>query len=436
MTESKRKRSINQLVTFIKKDCLDALNASKQDRIYFYCRFFFIFISLLCGYQYLLYGCYWIIAGLLTKPGLTDLMDKPLGSDFVGFYAASKLALNGDPAGIYSISKLHIIEKTVIGADIGSWAWNYPPTFLVIVFPLALFPYAFSIAIWIFPALFCYLWMVRRIAPHPLTPWLFIAFPPTVNNLFYGQNGFFSTLLLGGGLLLIDSRPFMGGLLFGLLSYKPQLAIMIPVAIIAGRNWRVFYGAAVSSISLFLISLILFGFSTWKAFLDNIPFATKLANTHKFWAKMPTIFATARNLGADLVVAEVIQMAITLIAIVIVAWIWWKRAPLTLRGSSLVLATFLATPYAFEYDLVLIALPFAWLGWEEFSRGRRQAQGLLAACWLATFFSIWWQVQLGLLCLLAMFGFVIYRSLSDFGCSEDTGHQGKKLPASIAVNLK
>ena len=93
MADITGERRIKQPVKSIKEDCMDALNAPKQDRIYFYGKFFFVFVSLFFGYQYLLYGCYWIIAGLLTKPGLTDLMGKPLGSDFVAFYAASKLAL-------------------------------------------------------------------------------------------------------------------------------------------------------------------------------------------------------------------------------------------------------------------------------------------------------------------------------------------------------
>jgi hypothetical protein len=360
----------------------------------------------------------------LTKPGLTDLMGKPLGSDFVAFYAASKLALKGDPAGIYSITKLHAIEKTVIGSNIGTWAWNYPPTFLVMVLPLALFPYGVSFCLWIMPALCGYLWMVRRIARHSLTPWLFLAFPPALNNLFYGQNGFLSTLLLGGGLFLLDCHPFIGGLLFGLLSYKPQLMILIPVALLAGRNWRALFGVAVSSISLPLISLIVFGFSTWRAFLGNIPFASKLLNNPIYWDRMPTIFATSRKLGVELATAQVIQMTVTLIAIVIVVWIWWKKPPLSLRGSSLILATFLATPYAFEYDLTLIALPFAWLGWEELSKTRWQGQAFLAACWIATYFSIWlpW-LQLSVLYLPAMLCFVLYRSIRDLGGSADTEQQ-------------
>ncbi len=415
MADSKGKRGIKQLVKSIKGDCLAVLNAPVQDRIYLYGRFFFVFISFLCGYQYLLYGCYWIIAGLLTKPGLTDLMGKPIGSDFVAFYAASKLALQGDPAGIYSISKIHALEKLVIGADVGLRPWHYPPSFLIIVLTLALFPYVISFAVWIISTLYGSLWIVRRISPHPLTPWLFLAFPPALNNLFYGQNGFLSILLLGGGFLLLDYRPFLGGLLFGLLSYKPQLAILIPVALLAGRNWRALFGAAISGMSLALISLIVFGFAPWKAFVNNIPYVTGLLKYNvEYWSKMPTIFAAARLMGAGLSMSEVLQVGVALLSMGVVAWIWWSRMSITLRASSLILTIFLTAPFAFEYDLVLLALPFAWLGWEEVSTGTRTGQAILAACWMATYLSIWFPgLQLSMLYVLAMLGFVIYRSLPD-----------------------
>jgi hypothetical protein len=420
MDDSKGKRSLKHLIKSIQEDCVQIFSIPEQDRIYYYSKLFFFFISFLFGYQYILSGCYWITAGLLTKPGFVDLMGKPLGSDFVAFYAASKLALSGEPAAIYSISKLHVMEKLVIGTDVALRPWHYPPSFLIIVLPLSLFPYGLSFSLWILSTLYGYLRIVRKIAPHRLTPWLFLAFLPAISNLFYGQNGFLSAICLGGGLLLLDSRPFTGGLLLGVLSCKPQLAMLIPLALLAGRNWRALLGAALSSIGLALISLMVFGSATWKAFLHNIPYATELLKYHQeYWVKMPTIFANARLLGAGVPLSEALQTALALVAAGVVVWIWSRRVSLALRASSLTLAIFLTAPFAFEYDLVLLALPFAWLGWEEVSAGRRTGQGILAACWLATYSAIWFPGHnVSLLYVLVLFGFVIYRSLPGLSLQE------------------
>jgi alpha-1,2-mannosyltransferase len=420
MADVKGKSSMKRLVSSIKEGYIDALYSHEQGRTYLGAKFIFVSASLLFGYSFILFGCYLTIAGLLTKPGLTDLMGKPLGSDFIVFYAASKLALNGDPTGIYSISKMNLIMTSVIGSNVTFYPWHYPPSFLVIVLPLSLLPYGISFAIWIFSTLYGYLWIVRRIAPHRLTTLLFLSFPPAIINFFYGQNGFLTTIFLGGGLLLLDSRPFIGGLLLGVLSYKPQLAILIPIALLAGRNWRALIGTAVSCISLALISLIVFGIATWKAFLYNISFATELLKYNKeFWGRMPTIFASARFLGAGLPVTETLHGALALVAMGLVVWFWWRRVSLPLRASILTLAIFLTTPFAFVYDLVLLALPFAWMGWEEISTGRRMGQRILAACWLATFSSLLVsQLPLSLLSVLAMFCFVIYRSLPGLSLKE------------------
>lgn len=416
MIEIRGIKKISRIAKSIRDNFFGLMNAPKKERPYLYGRFFFVLFSLILGYEFLFFHFCRIIAGLLT--GI------PIWSDFIPFYAGSKLALQGDPAEIYSITKIHALEKMVLGTDKYLFPWLYSPSFLIIILPFGLFPYGISFVLWIFPPFYGYLWIIRRIAPHPLTPWLFIVFPPAILNFTYGQNGFLSTLLLGGGLLLVDRHPFTGGLLFGLLSYKPQLTILIPVALLAGRKWRALWGAAVSSISLILISLILFGIITWKAFIDNIFTTLQSIPYQKLWAKMPTVIVTARKMGADPVVAEMIQVAVALIVICIVSWIWWKRASLSLRGSSLILGTFLVIPYAFEYDLSLTALPFAWLGWEEVSKGNRQGQALLAACWIATFLSLLVRdLQFSIIYLLIMFCFVVYRSILYFSIFNDIEHR-------------
>ena len=136
----------------------------------------------------------WRPAGPGRHPVL--LMRQPYGRAI-----ASTLTLAGNPAGAYSLPLIKAVVQAVSGWDPPSVA-PYPPTFLLLILPLALMPYQLSLAVWQGLTLGGYLLLMRRIAPHPLTPWLFLGFPAIFLNISYGQNGLLSTVLLGGGLLL------------------------------------------------------------------------------------------------------------------------------------------------------------------------------------------------------------------------------------------
>ena len=100
---------------------------------------------------------------------------------------------------------------------------------------------------------------------------LFLLLAPGVAvNLFFGQNGILSTILLGGGVLLLRSRPVLGGMLLGLMAYKPQLALLIPFALLAGREWRALAAAILSQLGLMLLSLLVLGVEPWLAFLYKL----------------------------------------------------------------------------------------------------------------------------------------------------------------------
>lgn len=353
-----------------------------------------------------------IVAGLRKGPGFTDLAGFPVGSDFVAFWAAARLALDGDPAAAYSSEKLYPVETQAIGAKIPPFRWNYPPTFQLLVLPLGFLPYLAAAATWMGLTLMGYLKVLRSLAPNPLTPWLFLAFPPAVNNLFYGQNGFLSALLVGGGLLLLEDSPWLGGFLLGLLTYKPQLAVLIPVALLAGRRWRALGGAAVAAAGLALASLVLLGPGVWSAFFNNLSQAAGPISDVSWWQKMPTVFAAAISLGAGVPLAAVLQGAVALVAIIPVVWLWAKGAGLPHRGAILALGTFLVTPYALEYDLAVLGLAFAWLGWEAHHRDAVRQEFFLMAAWAALFFASFTPQKIGFqvtpAIVLALMLFVIY----------------------------
>lgn len=288
---------------------------------------------------------------------------KSVGHEFRLFWVGSFMALNGDLSNIYNDSRFKDVENRLTGYK-EHHAWLYPPTFLLMVLPLALLPYLGSMAAWLAITLAGYVLILRRICPQPRTIFWILGFPGIGINLMVGHNGFLSGALLGGGLLFLDTSPILAGIFLGLLSYKPQLMMLIPIALLVGRRWQVLGVMVVSALGIGLVSVLVFGYGTWQAFLQNIPLGAKMTDIPFFWERMPTIYAAARTAGSGTTMAWILQ-GITMLGVISgVMWVWSGEAPAATRASILVLGILLFTHYAFIYDYAILALPLAWL-WQE-----------------------------------------------------------------------
>jgi alpha-1,2-mannosyltransferase len=320
-------------------------------------------------YTRLLCACYFALfaAWAVLRPGGILATLQPVGGDFPPYWAASSLALGGHPAAVYDHPKLDAAEKAVMRRKgPGYQPFLYPPVFLVIVLPLSLLPYNGALIVWTLIGLAAYLIVVRKIAPRPETLWVALAFPGALLTILDGQNGLITAALFGGGLLLLERRPWVAGALFGLLCYKPQFGILLPVALVAARQWRVATGAALVVAAFAGLSAALFGMQTWRAFLDGIPLVTHsmLGQGDVGFGKIQSIFGAARLWGASVAVAYAMQAVVSLLAAGAVLWIWLKPGGFPVKAAALAVGTLLVTPYLVDYDLVLLALPIAWLSWD------------------------------------------------------------------------
>lgn len=314
-------------------------------------------LSLVCYFGVI--STVWDVPALRTSEGL------PLAADFANYWSASRLALSGQPASVYNIDVLHGVQQQLLGAQhrYGS-GWYYPPGFLLMVLPLGFMPYLPALFVWLTATLILYLLVLARTSAHPIVLTLCLCFPGIFENFVFGQNGFLSGALLGGGLLLLEGWPILAGCLFGLLSYKPTLLILALIALVVGRYWQALISALASAIILAIASAVVFGVQVWTAFLNIMPIPmSHLALGQTNWQITPTFFAATLSAGFGVRAAYLVQGVAMLLAAAGVAWVWRRKTDLAIRGSVLVLGTLLFTPYVMVYDLALLALPLCWL-WE------------------------------------------------------------------------
>jgi hypothetical protein len=314
-------------------------------------------------------------------------------NDFIFFWTASSLAASGRAQDVYDFTLFqNYLEK--VAMEPMAEAFFYPPTFLLLLFPLSFMPFILSFSIWISVTLVSYYYVVHRIAPHSFTILMVLAFSPTLLNIGYGHNGFLTAALMGGGLLVADRRPIVGGVLLGLLTYKPNLAILLPFALIAGRKWRVLVAFVISAGLMVLLSCFMFGFDIWAAFIHNAPASAKVLESgfNGFilnYKTMPSPYAAVRLAGGSAGLSFLAQITATALALFITVWVWSREASLPLRASILVICSMLFTPYLQDYDVTLLALAIAWLGWEGYLRKWPAKEKLfLLAMWFAPLVSL------------------------------------------------
>ncbi|WP_028350795.1 glycosyltransferase family 87 protein [Bradyrhizobium murdochi] len=333
-----------------------------------------------------------IFAGwIAASDGLIDRTGQPIGTDFSNVYAAGSLTWQGRAADAYTPALQHAAEIAVFdGRDVPFYGWHYPPFFFAIAVLVAALPYAGGLALWLVASFAAYLATIRAILPRQETLLVAAAFPAVLVNVGHGQNGFLTAALLGGALHWLDRRPWLAGVLIGLLAYKPQFGVLIPIALLAGGRWRTIGAATATVVALVVVSFAMLGSGIWHAFADSMNFTQTvvLEQGGTGWQKIQSIFSAVRASGANVPTAYAAQASLFALLAASLAWLWHSDAAFELKAAALALGSLLATPYVLDYDLVVLAVAIAFFARHGLNNGFRDFEiSLLAAAWIVPLLS-------------------------------------------------
>jgi len=336
-------------------------------------------------------------AGFLiaTSNGLNDRFGRPLGTDFSNVYAAGTYVRDGQPAAPFDPAKQFARERAIFGAATQFYGWHYPPYFLGLAAALATMPYWLSLLVWQGVTLILYLLAIRAIvfsSPSPagegkMKMWLLfaLAFPAVFINLGQAHNGFLTAALIGTALCLLDRRPIIAGVLIGLLAYKPQFGVLIPLVLVASGRWRAFAAAAVTVALMTLAVTLAFGVDVWTAFLASTKFTRiiVLEQGGTGWYKIQSVFSWVRMWGGSIALAYAAQIGVTLALAAALVWLWRSSAAYPLKAAGLLIGSLLATPYSLDYDLMVLAPAIAYLSIDGIARGfSPYEKTVLAGLWI------------------------------------------------------
>ena len=313
----------------------------------------FIELSLLAWLLFLPY--------VMTAHGHLDFARHALGRDFVNLWTASHLEFTSHRLDIFDPPKFLEWERRLFDRRLPFHFWSYPPPALLLAAPLAPFPYFTALGIWSLAGV-----LLLAPAAHVFTgarlgeTLLLAASPAVAVNIALGQNGAVTGCLILCGVALWDRRPRVAGALLGLLAFKPQLPVLLPLAALARPRPGLILAAAVSALTVIAASTLAFGLDAWRGFLGPTLKVQSIMLTRgrgPFMWMMPGVYMSVRALGGAAPLAAVAQVPFTLIGAVLTWLAYRSERPAALKGGVLILATLIATPQAFNYDLVAAAGP-------------------------------------------------------------------------------
>jgi hypothetical protein len=285
----------------------------------------------------------------------------PVGRDFLNTWMGGRSAFSGGPAAWFDTDVYMAAVLKVTGIpNLAPLYWSYPPHLLFLIWPFGLLGFLPSYTVWCVVGLAFYLWAAAA-GGVDRKGWLFLAVAPAVAvNVFLGQNGFLTAALLIGGLTNLDRRPIIAGILFGILTIKPQFGLLLPVLLVLNGHWRVISSAVATTALLVAATAIWFGPDIWIQYFHKVvPQQHYLLNVASImgWPIVSSAFVNARLIGLPDNCAWAVQGVTSACAFGAVVWTFWRKRDRVLSQALFVTATFLFSPWMMNYDMVV----FGWV---------------------------------------------------------------------------
>lgn len=320
------------------------------------------------------------------------------GSDYSVFWSASYVMLHGDPSQAYDFPTFSRMSARMFPHfhREGFLAWLYPPTYLMMVAPLSLLPFALGYPLFValgVALLGAAVWRVSGLAAIPgagprmkrVGAFALVASPCVFVTAMFGQNAFLTAACAALAVCWADRRPAWAGLCIGLLSVKPQMALLFPFVLVAARAWRTFAWAAFATTGFAALSVLVCGVESLRLFVASTGLARALILEHGivFWFASPTPFAAFRLAGLPVAAAYAAQACVAAIAIAAACVVWARSRDPRLRAAVLMVATLASNPYVWHYELAWLGVALACMlaiGWRDgWLRGE---QAVIALMWV------------------------------------------------------
>jgi hypothetical protein len=316
------------------------------------------------------------------------------GEDWMVYYSAARSFFDDHLATLYHGATL----TAAMNARFAGWLAHplplhpflYPPHYLLLLLPFGAMPPALGAVVFLlasFALMAAALILLSEKRDERLLYVLAALLSPAAAiAVWLGQNSFLTAALLVGGFALAKRRPLLAGILLGVLTYKPQFWLMVPIALIAARQWKTLGAALGSAALLALTSLVVFGPAPWEDWLSLMTAPSALFEHWQTLARLngQSLYACAVLLGASPQLANALQFTGAALAGAAVWRCFSRPFPADLAIAILLAATVFAAPHIIDYDALLLCIAAAIFFAHTLRHGADLGDSVIAvALWLS-----------------------------------------------------
>jgi hypothetical protein len=302
---------------------------------------------------------------------LRQATDGPFGKDFTSFLTGAHMLLDGRASEMYSIGVQTAVQKPLAGPVTylgGVLPFMNPPYVAAFFMPLALFPadqafYVWLAVQWIVLVVWV-VWVMRSFrgsgenAPDLLVIAIF-SFAPIIEALLMGQLSIISIVLWWWAFVSWRSgKDVHLGIAAALLLYKPQIALLLFVALFAQKKWRALASAVVVQVVLWLGAVLVCGPGVVTSYIDMLRLSASTVGTYGlFPSSMPNLRGLLTNMGVSTEITTWVALAAWLLSL-LATYIIWSRSTIGFieRFGITVLLAVIFSPHLNTHDVAQLVL--------------------------------------------------------------------------------
>lgn len=317
----------------------------------------------------ILASCLWGVCAVdYATPGIFDRAGNIKFQDFMPLYTAASMVSNGRAHEIYDERVVAANEVEIIGRQMAArLPFLYGPQMALLLVPLAGFSFLLAASIWAMLNAVIYgacVYLILKICPGLVAYSKNVAiaaaaFPPFFHFFVRGQTSALVLACFTAAFLAFRAdQEWLAGMALGLLIFKPQFLVAVPLVLLLARTWKALLGLLISITAQLAFAWIYFGPNVMRAYFDIFWHASRWMPTAEL-SLAPIQMHSLRSFWTLLIpsqhVASALYICSSIVVIALAAVVWRSACPKALRFAVLTLAAILVNPHLFVYDLLVLA---------------------------------------------------------------------------------